>query len=171
MKKTYILFLFLCLFLKNYSQQKSHTLFSKDSLFSVANYVNQYNLMDSLVISLKKKRLTLTEKDIIPFYQVATKGEDLGICPFATNIQNLDKHWLFVTAAKTMNFTTSMYIFLIDKKTTRLVHTYLIESNKKAVTPFVYINRKKILMPYRENFVLNDSIKVLDKKKQTNTNY
>lgn len=155
-----------------YSQQESHTIFDKDSLVSVTNYFDKFKIIDSLIIKTNNKTLAITEKDVIPLYQVidengANENEKLGICPFATEIQILDKRLILVTAIFRTSFSTSFYIFSINRKTGKIIKIIKTESSKKGLnTLSVIIIKNKIFIPKKGNFINSDTIKIMNKNRK-----
>lgn len=131
-KKTLVLLLLLFSTLNIFCQNKTHTLFDKDSIISVTNYSNKFHVIDSLVIKTGIKKLIITEKNVTPFYKKST--EELGVCPFATNICFFNNRLIAVSAILRSNFNTSFHIFFICRKSGELINIIKTESANKSVS-------------------------------------
>ncbi len=61
MKKVILLFFLLVSVIpKLYSQQKPHTIFNKDSLISLTNYISKFKTIDSMVVKTEKKTIVIS---------------------------------------------------------------------------------------------------------------
>ncbi len=168
MKRIILLFVLAFVLNKAYSQQESHTIFDKDSLVSVTNHFDKFKTIDSLIIKTNKRTLVITEKDVIPFYQVIDENERLGICPFATEIQFLNKRLILVAAIFRTSFSTSFYIFFINRKTCEIITIIKTESPKKGLnTLSVILIKNKLFIPKKANFISSDTIKIMNKKRKS----
>ncbi len=167
MTKRITLLLVLAFFItKAYSQQRSHTLFDKDSLVSVTNYINKFQIIDSLVIKTSKKKIIISERSVIRFYGNNNANEELGICPFATEIFYFDKRIILMSAIFRNSFSTSFYIFSINVKTGKIIKIIKTKSYKKGLNKLTIIIKNKIIIPKKVNFISSDTIKVINKNRK-----
>ncbi len=163
-----IIFLFLFV-ISGYSQNKFYTVFSKDSIVSVQNYVDKFDTVDSLVVRIKSKKLIINEELIMPFFNKnVDKFENLGICPFATAINYFDKNKIIVSAKLPSSFGTSLYAIIINKNTGKLIKIVKVESARKLLNGLSILKFKnRIVIPKNENFIQDDTIEVLLKNKKS----